>query len=106
MLILISETWRRHAKAYKSLSGSTLTRWKYGLTWDWRSRNPAISPEPIQAYSEGMKVKPTDVGYLLLAHALEQSGRQDEAATATQRAKVLSANFAEAQRIGRATLGQ
>ena len=30
----------------------------------------------IQAYSEGVKVKPTDVGYLLLAGALEQSGRQ------------------------------
>jgi Flp pilus assembly protein TadD len=53
----------------------------------------------IQAYSEGVKVKPTDVAYLLLAHAFEQSGRQDEAAAATQRAKVLSANFAEAQRL-------
>jgi len=52
----------------------------------------------IQAYSEGMKVQPTDVGYLLLARALEQSGRQDEALTATLRAKVLSRNLAEAQR--------
>jgi tetratricopeptide (TPR) repeat protein len=60
----------------------------------------------IQAYSEGVKVKPTDVGYLLLARALEQSGRQDEAATATQRAKVLSANFAEAQRFAERILGQ
>jgi protein O-mannosyl-transferase len=60
----------------------------------------------IQAYSEGVKVKPTDVGYLLLARALEQSGRQDEAATARQRAKVLSANFAEAQRIAERLLAQ
>ena len=60
----------------------------------------------IQAYSEGVKVKPTDVGYLLLARALEQSGRQDEAATARQRAKVLSANFAEAQRFAERLLVQ
>jgi protein O-mannosyl-transferase len=60
----------------------------------------------IQAYSAGVKVKATDVGYLLLARAFEQSGRQDEAATATQRAKVLSANFAEAQRIAERLLAQ
>ncbi len=60
----------------------------------------------IQAYSEGVKVKPTDVGYLLLARAFEQSGRLDEAATATQRAKVLSANFAGAQRVADRILGQ
>jgi tetratricopeptide (TPR) repeat protein len=60
----------------------------------------------IQAYSEGVTVKPTDVGYLLLARALEQSGRQGEAATATQRAKVLSANFAQAQRFADRILGQ
>ena len=60
----------------------------------------------IQAYSEGVKVKSTDVGYLLLARAFEQSGRQDEAAMATQRAKVLSANFAEAQRIAERLLAQ
>src|ERR1035437_7065855 len=60
----------------------------------------------IQAYSEGVKVKPTDVGYLLLSPALEQRGRQDEAATARQRAKVLSANFAEAQRVAERLLAQ
>ena len=53
----------------------------------------------IQAYSEGAKVQPTDVGYLLLASALKQSGRQDEAAAATQRAKVLSRNFPGAQHL-------
>jgi protein O-mannosyl-transferase len=60
----------------------------------------------IQAYSEGVKLRATDVGFLLLARALEQSGRQDEAATATQQAKVLSANFAEAQRIADRLLAQ
>ncbi len=59
-----------------------------------------------QAYSEAVKVKATDVGYLLLAGALEQSGRKDEAATATQQAKVLSANFAQAQRVAEKLLAQ
>ncbi len=59
-----------------------------------------------QAYSEAVKVKATDVGYLLLAGALQQSGRKDEAAMATQQAKVLSANFAEAQRVAARILGQ
>jgi protein O-mannosyl-transferase len=63
-------------------------------------------PGAIQAYSEGMKIQPTDVGYLLLARALGQSGRQDEAATATQTAKLLSRNFAEAQRVSTQLLGQ
>jgi tetratricopeptide (TPR) repeat protein len=60
----------------------------------------------IQSYSEGMKIQPTDVGYLLLARALEQTGRKDEAATATQRAKVLSRNFTEAQRVAERLLAQ
>jgi Tfp pilus assembly protein PilF len=59
-----------------------------------------------KAYSEAVKVKATDVGYLLLAGALQQSGHKDEAAMATQQAKVLSANFAEAQRVATRILGQ
>ncbi len=59
----------------------------------------------IEAYSEGTKIKPTDVGYLLLAHALEQSGRQTEAVTATRQAKVLSRNFPEAQQVAERLVG-
>jgi hypothetical protein len=58
------------------------------------------------AYSEGVKVKPSDVGYLLLARALEQSSRSDEAAAAMQRAKALSTNFAKAQEIANQMLAQ
>ncbi len=59
----------------------------------------------IQAYSEGTKITPTDVGYLLLARALEQNGHQAEAVTATQQAKVLSRNFADAQRVAERLAG-
>ena len=58
------------------------------------------------AYSEGLKVKPFDVGYLLLARALEQAGRNDEAAAAMQRAKALSTNLAQAQRLASRMLDQ
>ena len=59
----------------------------------------------VEAYSEGLKIQPTDVGYLLLASALQQSGRQNEAATATQQAKIISRNFAQAQRLSARLLG-
>src|SRR5208337_2969891 len=36
----------------------------------------------IQAYSRAVKLKPSDVGYLLLAQALEKSGRSSEAQAA------------------------
>jgi len=52
----------------------------------------------IQSYSGALKIDPSDVTYLLLAHALEQSGRKDEAQAAVERAKGISENFREAQR--------
>jgi len=51
----------------------------------------------IQDYSHANEAKPYDVTYLLLARALEQSGRHDEAQVAMQRVKVLSANLDAAQ---------
>ena len=53
----------------------------------------------VQAYRAAMKIQATDVGFLLLARALEQSGRPAEAQTAMLQAKALSRNFDEAQRL-------
>jgi len=47
----------------------------------------------IQDYSRANEIHPSDIGYLLLARALEQSGRKDEAEAATQRARLLSPNL-------------
>jgi protein O-mannosyl-transferase len=55
-------------------------------------------PAAAQAFSRAMEVQGSDFGYLLLARALEQSGKKDEAEAATQKARRLSANFAAAQR--------
>jgi tetratricopeptide (TPR) repeat protein len=52
----------------------------------------------IQAYSRAVELQPSDVRYLLLAQALEQSGRTAEAQAAMQQAKFISQNLAAAQR--------
>ena len=51
-----------------------------------------------QAYTHAMKIEPSDFGYVLLARALEQSGRDGEAQAAIQHAKALSEDFPAAQR--------
>jgi protein O-mannosyl-transferase len=52
----------------------------------------------IQAYTKALKIAPFDWGYLLLARALAQDGRQEEAQAATRRAKALSENMEQAQK--------
>jgi Tfp pilus assembly protein PilF len=52
----------------------------------------------IKDYSRSNEAKPSDITYLLLARALEQSGRNDEARQATEHAKLLTHNL-DASRI-------
>ena len=61
-------------------------------------------PEAVRQYSRAMTVQPTDVGYLLLAHALQQQGRRDEAKAIYERVARLSPNLAEAQKTADALL--
>lgn len=61
-------------------------------------------PEAIRQYSHAIAVQPTDVGYLLLAGALEQEGRIDEAKAIFGRATRLSPNLAEAQKTAESLL--
>jgi len=46
-----------------------------------------------QQYARAMSIEPTSVGYLLLAKALEQGGRADEAKNAHAKAERMSANI-------------
>jgi protein O-mannosyl-transferase len=55
-------------------------------------------PAAVQAFSRAMEIQGSDFGYLLLARALEQTGRKEAAEAATQQGRRLSANFAAAQR--------
>jgi tetratricopeptide (TPR) repeat protein len=54
--------------------------------------------EAIRQYSRAAAVQPTDVGYLLLAQALRQDGRLDEATAISERVARFSPNLAEAQK--------
>ena len=60
----------------------------------------------IQAYSRAMKIEPSGFGYLLLARALELSGRKAEADAATQQARIAAENFRDAQREANGLLSQ
>ncbi|MGB9235984.1 MAG: tetratricopeptide repeat protein [Terriglobales bacterium] len=52
----------------------------------------------VEQYSRAIAVQPTDVELLLLAHALEQEGRADEAKAAFERAASMSPNLPAAQK--------
>ncbi len=60
--------------------------------------------ESVRQYSRAMAVKPTDVGFLLLAHALQQEGKTDEANTILERVARLSPNLPEAQKSAESLL--
>lgn len=53
----------------------------------------------IKNYTQGIQSQPSDVGYLLLAQALEKAGRHEEAQAARQQAVRLSKNLQEAERV-------
>jgi Flp pilus assembly protein TadD len=54
--------------------------------------------EAIRQYSHAVAAEPTDIGYLVLAQALHQAGRLDEANAIYERMARLSPNLAEAQK--------
>ena len=60
--------------------------------------------EAIRQYSRAVAVQPTDVGYLLLAQALRQEGRLDEAMAISERVARFSPNLAEAQKTAESFL--
>jgi tetratricopeptide (TPR) repeat protein len=60
----------------------------------------------VRAYSRAVQIQPTGSSYLLLAHALEQSGRKDEALAATEQAQRVSENIAADRRTANQLLAQ
>jgi len=63
-------------------------------------------PEAIGQYGRAVAAEPTDVGYLLLAQALQLQGRSEEARAIAERVKQLSANFAQAQKTAESFLSR
>lgn len=60
--------------------------------------------EAVRDYSHAIAAEPSDVGYLLLAHALQQEGNSDESKAAYSLAARLSPNLDEAQKAAMALL--
>ncbi len=60
--------------------------------------------EAVRQYSRAMAMQPTDAGFLLLARALQQEGRSDEANAIHERVARFSPNLAEAQATADALL--
>jgi Tfp pilus assembly protein PilF len=60
----------------------------------------------VQAFSQASAIQPSDVAYLLLARALEQSGRKADAQAASEEAKRLTDNAEQAQQIANGLLNQ
>ena len=60
-----------------------------------RSGNLAAA---VEAYSRATRLQVSDVGFLLLAQALQRSGRTQEAEAALQQARLVSPDLAAAQR--------
>ena len=54
-------------------------------------------PGAVQAYSRGVQIQPSDVGYLLLARALEENGNHSGAETARRQAQAISSNLSRAE---------
>jgi tetratricopeptide (TPR) repeat protein len=51
----------------------------------------------VNYYSRGLALEPSDVGYILLARALESAGRKAESSEALEQAKRLAPDFGAAQ---------
>jgi tetratricopeptide (TPR) repeat protein len=62
--------------------------------------------QAVIAFSRLLMLQPSDVGYLLLAGAFEQSGRREDAQAATEKAKQMSRNIDQAQQVANQLLTQ
>jgi Flp pilus assembly protein TadD len=60
----------------------------------------------VPAYLQAVKLQPSDVGYLLLARALQQTGHDNEAQEDIEQARRRSRDFPRAQRSVDAVLAQ
>jgi protein O-mannosyl-transferase len=62
--------------------------------------------EAVREYSRAMAAEPTDVGYLLLAQALEDEGQPDEAKAIREKLQKMSPDIDAARKQARSLLGK
>ncbi len=98
----IYRQWGDFSAARDSFQSAVNLRPRYVRAWielGAASQRAGDFDAAIHAYSQAVALQPTDVTYLLLAGALKQSGRESEAASATQTATRLSQNLVETQQF-------
>jgi protein O-mannosyl-transferase len=108
-LALIERDLGDYAAARESFQRAVNTSPRYAGAWiglGLASQKTGDLSAAIRAYSRAVEIQPSDLGYCLLAQALDQSGRAEEAQAATQQAKRLSGNFAETLRTAGRLLTQ
>jgi protein O-mannosyl-transferase len=93
----------RSFEAAVSLRPRTLRAWiGLGLV----AQKTGDSAAAVAAYSRALSIQQWDLGYLLLARALQQNGEAKEAEAAMQDAQRLSENFEQTQKMGDALLAK
>jgi tetratricopeptide (TPR) repeat protein len=110
-LWLRSTTFARMGSAYRQLGEFAQARQSFrkaleinpkdGQVWLALGIVTQLSGDPgaaVQALSRAVKLQPSDVGYLLLARALRQTGQNSQAQSAEAEAQRLSRDFPAAER--------
>jgi tetratricopeptide (TPR) repeat protein len=110
-LWLRSTTFARMGSAYRQLRNLPQARASYQKALEIDSGNGQIwlalgivtaqagdNRSAIDAYSRSLKLQPSDVGYLLLAHALDQTGQSSQAEEARADARRVSRDLPVAER--------
>jgi tetratricopeptide (TPR) repeat protein len=113
------QAFRNMARAYLSLGNYPLARESFQQAVDLNPKDGEAwigvgvmaqkfgqADVAVQAYNRALAIQPFDLGYVLLAKALEQAGRTAEAQTAMQKGQQLSGNFETTQRVAERLLAQ
>ncbi|MFZ0802861.1 MAG: tetratricopeptide repeat protein [Terriglobales bacterium] len=98
-----SEHAKASFRAAVNLRPRTLRAWLgLGLT-EQKSGNYA---EAVKDYAQVLAIQPWDLGYFLLARALQQTGQPDAAKAAMDQARRLSENFDELQKTAESLMAK
>jgi protein O-GlcNAc transferase len=98
-----SEHAKASFRAAVNLRPRTLRAW---LGLGLAEQKSGNYPEAVKDYAQVLAIQPWDLGYFLLARALQQNGQPDAARTAMDQARRLSENFDELQRTAESLMAK
>jgi tetratricopeptide (TPR) repeat protein len=105
--------WRDYAQAQQNFDSAAKLKPAFpvalldmGLIAEKTARGPDDWNRAAGYFAQFVSAEPSDVGYLLLSHALEQAGRPDDARLALQQAQAVSTDLARARQQADQLLAQ